>query len=66
MATVSRTLDAPTGMAGTSSDELAALELERGRLSLKPLSLLAVILFWQALALLNGAIQHAATWRFEQ
>jgi ABC-type nitrate/sulfonate/bicarbonate transport system permease component len=56
MATVSRTLDAPTGMAGTSSDELAALELERGRLSLKPLSLLAVILFWQALALLNGAI----------
>ena len=56
MATVSRTLDAPTGMAGTTSDELAALELERGRLSLKPLSLLAVILFWQALALLNGAI----------
>ena len=56
MATVSRTLDAPTGMAGTTSDELAALELERGRLSLKPLSLLAVILFWQALALLNGAV----------
>src|SRR5437763_1847318 len=56
MATASRTLDAPTGMAGTSSDELAALELERGRLSLKPFSLLAVILFWQALALLNGVV----------
>ena len=56
MATVSRTLDAPTRMVGTTSDELAALELERGRLSLKPFSLLAVILFWQALALLNGAI----------
>jgi ABC-type nitrate/sulfonate/bicarbonate transport system permease component len=56
MATVSRTLDAPTGVPAASSDELAALELERGRLSLKPLSLLAVILFWQGLALLNGGL----------
>src|SRR5258707_8419395 len=56
MATVSRTLDAPTGVPAASSDELAALELERGRLSLKPFSLLAVIVFWQALALLNGGL----------
>jgi ABC-type nitrate/sulfonate/bicarbonate transport system permease component len=56
MATVSRTLDAPARMPDTTSDELAALELERGRLSLKPLSLLAVIVFWQMLALLNGAV----------
>src|SRR5919204_523868 len=56
MATVSRSLDAPAGVQSTASDELAALQLERGRLSLKPLSLLAVIAFWQALALLNGGL----------
>jgi ABC-type nitrate/sulfonate/bicarbonate transport system permease component len=56
MATVSRTLDAPTELPDTSADELAALQLEGGKLSLKPLSLLVVIAFWQALAVLNGAL----------
>jgi len=32
-------------------------QLERGGLSLKPLSLLAVLLLWQALAALNSSLQ---------
>jgi ABC-type nitrate/sulfonate/bicarbonate transport system permease component len=58
MVTVPRSLarEAPPAPS-TASDELAALQLERGGLSLKPLSLLAVLLLWQALALLNASLQ---------
>ncbi|MDQ3809848.1 MAG: ABC transporter permease, partial [Chloroflexota bacterium] len=56
VATVSRSLEAPAGAPSTAPDEVAALQLERGGLSLKPLSLLAVIVLWQALAVLNGSL----------
>jgi ABC-type nitrate/sulfonate/bicarbonate transport system permease component len=58
MATVSRSLARDAAAAPSATpDELAALQLERGGLSLKPLSLLAVLLLWQALAALNGSLQ---------
>ncbi len=58
MATVSRSLARDAAVAPSATpDELAALQLELGGLSLKPLSLLAVFLLWQALAVLNGSLQ---------
>ena len=58
MATVSRSLVREAAPAPPrTTEDLAALQLERGGLSLKPLSLLAVVLLWQALAVLNGSLQ---------
>src|SRR5215216_5173338 len=58
MATLSHSLSRDSGGPPSAApDELAALQLERGGLSLKPLSLLMVLLLWQALAVLNGSLQ---------
>ncbi|MDQ6669883.1 MAG: ABC transporter permease [Chloroflexota bacterium] len=59
MATLPRTFErdapAPPATDNTPGD-LAALPFQRGGLSLKPFSLLAVIALWQALAMLNVAL----------
>lgn len=58
MATASRSLSRePRPAPSAVSDELPALQLERGGLSLKPLSLLGVLVLWQILALVNGSLQ---------
>jgi ABC-type nitrate/sulfonate/bicarbonate transport system permease component len=58
MATLPRSLPRDSATPPSAApDELAALQLERGGLSLKPLSLLMVVLLWQALAVLNANLQ---------
>jgi ABC-type nitrate/sulfonate/bicarbonate transport system permease component len=57
MATLSHSLSKDAAAPPSAApDELAALQLERGGLSLKPLSLLMVLVLWQALAVLNGSL----------
>ena len=43
-----------TLVAAPAPDEVTALEMERGGMSLKPVSLLAIIVLWQLLEVLNG------------
>jgi ABC-type nitrate/sulfonate/bicarbonate transport system permease component len=58
MATASRSLSRePRPAPSAVSDELPALQLERGGLSLKPLSLLGVLALWQLLAVANGSLE---------
>src|SRR5579884_371180 len=54
LVTKPRDREAPTTL--PAPDEIAALEMERGGLSLKPLSLLAVVVLWQLIAMLNGVL----------
>src|SRR5438105_1796490 len=57
MATLPRSREqAPPPRLGMARDHLAALQLEGGGLSLKPLSLLGVLLIWQLLAIMNGSL----------
>jgi ABC-type nitrate/sulfonate/bicarbonate transport system permease component len=56
MATTTTTQPLDRSSAADARDELAALQFQRGGLSAKPLSLLAVVLAWQLLAVLNGGL----------